>query len=77
MFIIFYQGYYIQVIENKGNRQFVDRTTEKIPSGSHIYESWFDWIRLQDFNSDGYIDIIVDDAARNLIWYNDGAGNFQ
>jgi hypothetical protein len=73
----FYQGYYIQVVENRGSRQFVDKTTENFVSNSNSSESWFDWIRLQDFNSDGHIDIVVDDSARNLVWYNDGAGNFQ
>lgn len=72
-----YQGYYIQVVKNTGSRQFADKTTEKLSSGSNSSENWFDWIRLQDFNSDGHIDIVVDDSARNLIWYNDGEGNFQ
>lgn len=73
----FYQGYYIQVVKNIGSRQFADKTTEKLPSGSNPSEHWIDWIRLQDFNSDGHVDIVVDDSARNLVWYNDGEGNFQ
>lgn len=73
----FYQGYYIQVLENTGNRQFVDKTLERFATGSSSSERWFDWIRLQDFNSDGHIDIVADDAGRNLVWYNDGSGNFQ
>jgi hypothetical protein len=72
-----YQGYYIQVVGNIGSRQLVDKTTENFVSNSNLSESWFDWIRLQDFNNDGHIDIVVDDSARNLVWYNDGAGNFQ
>lgn len=72
----FYQGYYVQLIANIGNREFSDETSEKLVSGNDPNEEWFDWIRLQDFNNDGYIDIVVDDASRNLIWYNDGAGNF-
>ena len=72
-----YQGYYIQVVKNTGNRVFADKTSESFSSGSNSVENWFDWIRLQDFNSDGHIDIVVDDSARNLVWYNDGSGNFQ
>ncbi|EAT13885.1 VCBS repeat-containing protein [Bermanella marisrubri] len=72
-----YQGYYLQVVENTGNRKFVDKTQERFATGSNSSESWIDWIRLQDFNSDGHIDVVVDDAARNLVWYNDGSGNFQ
>lgn len=30
-----------------------------------------------DFNGDGGVDIVVDDAARNLIWKNDGTGTFR
>ena len=30
-----------------------------------------------DCNGDGHVDIVVDDAARNLIWENDGTGTFQ
>jgi hypothetical protein len=73
----FYQGYYVQVIENIGNRQFLDKTSERITSGNDAASQWFDWIRVQDINNDGNVDIVVDDASRNLIWYNDGMGNFQ
>jgi len=73
----FYQGYYLQLIINNGNRVFSDRTTDQLNTGSDTSVSWFDWIRLQDYNGDGHLDIVVDDAARNLIWYNDGVGSFS
>ena len=71
----FYVGYYIQIIVNEGNRQFSDKTSERIVNGTGA--EWIDWIRLRDHNNDGYLDIIVDDASRNLIWTNNGTGVFQ
>ena len=71
----FYIGYYIQIIMNEGSRQFADKTSERIVNGTGA--EWIDWIRLQDNNNDGYIDIIVDDASRKLIWLNNGVGVFQ
>ena len=71
----FYVGYYIQIIVNEGSRQFTDETNQRITNGTG--NDWIDWIRLQDYNNDGYLDIIVDYASRNLIWFNNGAGSFQ
>ncbi len=72
-----YQGYYIQIIENSGSRSFLDITAQNLVAGSSSSEIWFDWIRLWDINEDGHVDIVVDDAARGLVWYNDGNGTFQ
>ncbi len=72
-----YDGYYIQIIVNEGSRQFSDKTSERIVNGSNDRSEWIDWIRLQDYNNDGYLDIIVDDALRGLIWTNNGTGVFQ
>lgn len=71
----FYVGYYIQVVVNNGNRLFTDDTTNRITNGTGA--NWIDWIRLQDKNGDQFVDIIVDDASRNLIWWNDGTGKFN
>ncbi len=71
----FYVGYYFQVIANSGSRLFVDETSTRFPSGTG--SDWICWIRLQDTNDDGYLDIIIDDADRDLIWLNDGSGSFQ
>jgi len=71
----FYVGYYIQVVVNNGDRQFTDDTTNRITIGTGA--NWIDWIRLQDKNDDQFADIVVDDAARNLIWWNDGTGKFN
>jgi hypothetical protein len=67
----FYQGYYLQILENVGNRQFTDVTAQKIVDGSDLSARWIDWIRLHDQDGDGHLDIVVDNAARNLVWYFD------
>jgi hypothetical protein len=75
--LAFYQGFQIQVLINQGGRTFLDRSTERLPSGISDTEDWIDWIRIQDFNGDGFKDVVVDDAARNIVWLNDGSGYFQ
>ena len=60
------------MIKNLGKRTF-----QYAMSKTNKNDNWIGWIRLQDFNNDGNVDIVVDDAARNLIWYNDGQGNFN
>jgi hypothetical protein len=75
--LAFYQGFQIQVLINQDGRTFLDKSTERLPSGTSDTADWIDWIRIQDFNGDGFKDVVVDDAARNIVWLNDGAGNFQ
>ncbi len=70
----FYFGYYIQIIANNGSKQFIDDTSTRIANGAG--PNSITWIRLQDKNGDQAVDIIVDDAAHNLIWLNNGAGQF-
>jgi hypothetical protein len=71
----FYIGYYIQIIVNNNAKQFIDDTLNRITNNG-TGSNWIDWIRLQDKNGDQFVDIIVDDASRNLIWWNDGTGKF-
>jgi len=71
----FYVGFYIQVLINEGARSFTDETDLRMPTGQG-FDNWIIWLRLQDFDQDGDIDIIVDDAERDLIWFNDGNGYF-
>jgi hypothetical protein len=70
--LVFYQGYNIEIIKNLGKRNFQQKM-----SITDENAQWIEWIYLQDFNNDGDIDIVVDDASRNLIWYNNGQGNFD
>lgn len=72
-----YRGYYVQLVEQVGARRFEDKTTQLIFKNEDADAEWFDWIRICDCNGDGDVDIVVDDAARNLIWENDGTGAFR
>ena len=71
----FYVGYYLQLVQNNGKRQFTDATSN-ISSNSDVNGGWIDWVRIQDFNNDGNLDIIEDNASPGLIWFNDGSGMF-
>ena len=72
-----YRGYYVQLVEQVGARRFEDKTAQLLFKNEDINADWFDWIRMCDCNGDGHVDIVVDDAARNLIWENDGTGTFR
>ena len=72
-----YRGYYVQLVEQVGARRFEDKTAQLISNYEDAEAEWFDWIRMCDCNGDGHVDIVVDDAARNLIWENDGTGTFR
>ena len=65
----FYQGYLIQIVNLN------DMTTRTVATSSA--ENWIIWIETRDFNNDGYADIYVTDKRRDLVWLNDGAGNFS
>ena len=72
-----YRGYYVQLVEQVSARRFEDKTAQLISNYEDAEAEWFDWIRMCDCNGDGHVDIVVDDAARNLIWENDGTGAFR
>jgi|GEM_PF-2342377 hypothetical protein len=69
----FYKSYQVQILKNNGNRSF---TQSSLIIGEPE-DYWFDWIRLFDINDDGSLDIVVDDASRNLVWINSGSGVFS
>ena len=86
----YYIGYHVQILKNNGGRSFTQTgsiVNETVPSNMSPSKkrkfyingkgAWFDWIRLVDMNNDGNLDIIVDDAKRNLIWINSGSGSFS
>ena len=72
-----YEGYYVQLVEQVSQRRFEDRTEQLLSGFEDADAKWIVWIRMCDCDTDGDVDIVVDDAARNLIWKNDGTGAFQ
>jgi hypothetical protein len=61
-------GWFVQVLINHGNRQFVDETADRVPLGEGSAGSegvvsaapWPLWVRVLDFNQDGAPDFTVD-----------------
>ncbi len=62
----FYEGQQIMVIDLD---EFLNQTNEQV-----IYTNdemiWIDWLRYEDVNNDGYIDIMDDDYSMDFILYN-------
>ena len=73
----FYEGYYVQLIEQVGERRFEGKTAQLLFKNEDINAGGIRWIRMCDCNGDGHVDIVVDHVGRNLIWENDGTGAFQ
>jgi hypothetical protein len=74
-------GYYLQLIEQVGERHFEDRTEQLLSDNEAPDGRWLTWIRLCDIRGDGHVDIVVDDPQEsrhaNFIRENDGTGAFQ
>lgn len=89
----FYDGWFVQILVNKGNRQFVDETALRLAPGEvsggreglTANAPWPIWVRGLDFNQDGALDFTVDFQGHGftysqdlpLVWINDGAGHFS
>lgn len=71
----FYNGRRVQLLLNDGNRQFVEGTNQ-IDNPGLDSEIWFPWLRAQDVDNDGDIDIFPDDNGYGFSFINDGNGNF-
>ena len=68
----FYQGSWIQVLKNNKDRSFSDVTISVVDDpGSGDYE-WFPWIRIQDLDADGDLDIFPDNADVSFRLMNNG-----
>ena len=79
----FYDGYYVQLLNQTGARSFTDVTASHFADNQDLRAEWFDWIRVYDMDDDGDLDVVVDDVesfatrgARDLAWENDGSGRF-
>ncbi|MEY2997757.1 MAG: hypothetical protein RIQ82_1138 [Bacteroidota bacterium] len=71
------QGVRVQLIVNEGNRMFVD-ATGNIDTPGNATDDWITWLRVQDMDGDGDLDIFSDnlDSDRRIDLINDGNGNF-
>ena len=58
-------------------RSFADRTEQLFLDNRDAEADWILWLRIFDIDEDGDLDIFADEASRQLIWKNDGAGRFQ
>lgn len=66
----FYQGYYIQMLRNDGGT-FTDVTATVMPQNADPNApKWINWIRTQDIDGDGNLDITTDDKFYGLEWKN-------
>ena len=66
----FYEGFYIQILRNDGQRTFTDATDQMIVQGSSPTARWLDWLTLSDVNGDGSPDLIAGDLTSGLLWLN-------
>lgn len=87
----FYEGWFVQILINQGNRIFFDETSIRLPPnamsmGTSVANTtpWPIWVRVLDFNGDGFPDFSVElngpgirKQNQPLIWLNDGSGHFS
>ena len=72
----FYQGYYLQVLEQSAARRFTDVTGAALPDHRDPEARSINRIRIYDLDDDGDLDVLVDDGSWGLEWRNDGSGRF-
>ena len=87
----YYGGWFVQVLINRGAKQFTDETSTRIPAeDSHFrtetagMASWPKVMRVLDFNHDSVMDFSFEYVHNSgsvspelpLLWINDGAGQF-
>ncbi|MEP0985593.1 VCBS repeat-containing protein [Ekhidna sp.] len=58
----FYQGSWIQILRNNGDRTFTDVTAGFVDDPGSATYPWFPWIRIQDIDGDGDLDIFPDNT---------------
>jgi hypothetical protein len=80
-----YAGWFVQILVNRGNRQFVDETAARIPQGEagRATGPGAFVVHQLDFNHDGapdfYVEFVGPGLSQDLplIWLNDGTGKFS
>lgn len=71
----FYVGRRTQLVLQDGNRGFTDGTV-RIDAPGTDFDPWFPWIRIQDVDNDGDLDIAPDNQEVGYVYLNDGSGVF-
>jgi hypothetical protein len=84
-----YDGWFVQVLLNRGSNVFEDVTSSVMAAsdassgnyGTVAGTTWPMWVKVLDFNSDGFPDFAVEhngtlSQSTPLIWLNDGTGHF-
>jgi len=71
----FYIGRRVQLVINNGGRTFSDLTSQ-IDNPGLDTEGWMRWLRIQDSDGDGDLDIFSDNLSDGFKLLNDGKGNF-
>nr|MBC7613664.1 VCBS repeat-containing protein [Pseudopedobacter sp.] len=67
------EGYYLQLLKNTGT-DFTDVTSTTItPNKDASDTNWIKWIRIQDIDNDGDLDITTDDRFYSKVWINNNA----
>ncbi|MGH8031677.1 MAG: FG-GAP-like repeat-containing protein, partial [Luteimonas sp.] len=71
-------GRYFQILRQTSPRMFTDETATRMSMDTT--QEWIDYIRVQDINGDGHLDIFVDDkdfiSKGDYAWINSGLGVF-
>ena len=67
----FYKGYYIQLLKNNGNKSFSDVSTTVVGNFRNDNPpKWIIWLRPQDIDNDGDLDITSEDKFDSHVWLN-------
>jgi FG-GAP-like repeat len=87
---LFHSGWFVQILINRGNREFVDETADRVPQGESsggtenvsTTAPVANWVRVLDFNQDGAPDFALEfdrsvAQGQPLVWINDGNGHFS
>ena len=85
----FYDGWFVQLLINRGDRRFVDETSRRLQPherfggivGEGTGAPWAQWVEVLDFDGNGASDFAVQlngqlTQSQPLIWLNDGSGQF-
>ncbi|OAQ41558.1 hypothetical protein A5893_00120 [Pedobacter psychrophilus] len=67
----YYKGYNLQILKNNGT-SFEDVSSKVLTGNKDASASYINWLRVQDVDGDGDLDITTDDKSYGLEWINNG-----